>query len=414
MNMRAVCAHERDGRLMLREKSLIICSGTWPSRDSGYGIAVRSALLAYSRHFRDVVFVGPSDLQRQRMVESEFPDVEWRTFECRRNSKMLRFAKSLFLDIPAIAVAYRQLKEVLLRVVDDRVHNTKDGGRDVVVLYEDVPVALWAKEVKASAPSVTQVLRSHNVLTKGFAGLDRVGTCVTRMAWAHELRKIAAFERAVVQSMDKFWVISEQDGEEYLARLGLQPDGVVGVAIDPLEVSECVLPNSKDILYLGSADLRKGGGLKIFIEECWPKVVQAHPDARLLMAGRGTESYSRPELRVEGIGYQAEESSFLSRGHIFVNPQLIGAGIKLKSLVAMMRGKALVTTATGAEGIPGENGDHFLVAEEWTNFANVLIELLADVSRARAIGIQGRRFVLEQYCQDRLNSSVSSLVSAGM
>lgn len=411
MSARAVCTCEWDRRSLLSEKSLIICSGTWPSLDSGYGIAVRSALFAYSRHFRRVVFLGPSDLQRHPTVESEFPDVEWRTFACRRNSKPLRFFKSLFLDMPAIAVAYRQLGKVLFPVLSDMVTETNGDGRGLVVLYEDLPAALWAKEVKASAPSVTQVLRSHNVLTKGFAGLDRVGTLITRMAWAHELCKITAFERAVVKNMDRFWVISEQDGNEYVARLGLQPDGVVGVAIDPLEVSECAVGNSKDVLYLGSADLRKGGGLKVFIEECWPKVVRAHPDARLLMAGRGTESYSRPEVRVEGIGYQAEESSFLSRGHIFVNPQLIGAGIKIKSLVAMMRGKALVTTSTGAEGIPGTNGEHFLVADEWNDFAKLLIELLDDFSRTKTIGMHARRFVLEQYGQDRLNSSVSSLLN---
>ena len=411
MNVKAIRTDEWDWRGALGEKSLIICCGTWPSLDSGYGIAVRSALFAYSRHFHRVLFLGPSDIQRHRTVESEFPNVEWRTFECQRNSQMLRFAKSLFIGIPAIAVAYRRLKEVLFPVLNDMMTQANGNGRDVVVLYEDLPVALWAQEVRTVAPAVRQVLRSHNVLTKGFAGLDRVGTFAARRAWAHELHKIEEFERAVVTNTDRFWVISEQDGEEYVARLGLQPDGVVGVAIDPLEVSECVVQNSKDVLYLGSADLRKGGGLKAFIEECWPSVVRAHPDARLVMAGRGTESYSCPDVHVEGIGYQAEESSFLSRGQIFVNPQLIGAGIKLKSLVAMMRGKALVTTPTGAEGIPGNNGEHFLVANEWNNFAKLLIELLNDAGRARAIGMHGRRFVLEQYGQDRLNSSVSSLLS---
>jgi hypothetical protein len=176
----------------------------------------------------------------------EFPNVEWRTFECQRNSKALRFARSLFLGIPAIAVAYRRLGEVLFPILNDMATETSGDGRDIVVLYEDLPVALWAKAVRAAAPSVTQVLRSHNVLTKGFAGLDRSGTFVTRRAWAYELCKIREFERAVVNSMDRFWVISEQDGEEYVARLGLQPDGVVGVAIDPLAASECVVPNSKD------------------------------------------------------------------------------------------------------------------------------------------------------------------------
>ncbi|MEQ1656980.1 MAG: glycosyltransferase [Nitrospira sp.] len=393
------------------KKSLIVCSGIWPSLDSGYGIAVRSALIAYSRHFRKVVFLGPSDVRRQREIESEFPNVEWITFECQRDSKALRFAKSLFLDVPAIAVAYRRLRKVLLSVLSDVATETSGSGRDIVVIYEDIPVALHASVVRAAVPLVTQVIRSHNVLAKGFAGLDKVGTFLARRAWAHELGRITEFERAVVKNADRLWVISEQDGNEYFARLGLRSDGIVGVAIDPLAVSDCVVPNSKDVLYLGSADLRKGGGLKAFIEECWPMVVRAHPDARLLMAGRGTESYSRPEFRVEGIGYQADESAFLSRGFIFVNPQLIGSGIKLKSLVAMMRGKALVTTSTGAEGIPGTNGQHFLVASEWKDFAQLLIELLADLGRAKTIGMQGRCFVVERYSQDRLNSSVCSLLN---
>lgn len=397
---------------MLGEKSLVVCCGTWPSHDSGYGIAVRSALVAYSRHFRRIVFLGPSDIRRHRGIESEFANVEWKTFECQRNAKALRFAKSLFLGIPAIAVAYRRLKKTLFPILRSMVSESTEKGRDIVVIYEDIPVALYAEEVKTEAPFSTQVLRSHNVLTKGFAGLDKDGTFAARRAWAHELVKIAEFESAVAKSVDRFWAISAQDGNEYVSRLRLRPDGVVGVAVDQLPVSECVVPGSKDILYLGSADLRKGGGLKVFIDECWPKVVRAHPDARLVMAGRGTELYSRPEVCVEGIGYEADESAFLSRGYIFVNPQLIGSGIKLKSLVAMMRGKALVTTSTGAEGIPGEHGKHLFIADEWGDFAQLLIELLDDLGRAKAIGMQGRSFVIETYGQDRLNSSVSSLLSS--
>lgn len=396
---------------ILGEKALVVCCGTWPSHDSGYGIAVRSALLAYSHHFRRVVFLGPSDIRRHCGIDSEFSNVEWMTFECQRNAKALRFAKSLFLGLPAVAVAYRKLRKTLLPVLSSMVSGSTEKGRDIVVIYEDIPVALYADEVKAAVPFATQVLRSHNVLTKGFAGLDKAGTFASRRAWAHELEKIAEFESAVAKSVDKFWAISEQDGNEYVTRLKLRPDGVVGVAIDQLAVSECAVPKSKDILYLGSADLRKGGGLKVFIEECWPKVICAHPDARILMAGRGTELYSRPEVGVEGIGYEADESAFLSRGYIFVNPQLIGSGIKLKSLVAMMRGKALVTTSTGAEGIPGEHGKHLLIAKDWNNFAQLLIELLGDLGRAKAIGMQGRSFVIETYGQDRLNSSVSSLLS---
>lgn len=396
---------------MSNDKSLVVCSGIWPSLDNGYGIAVRSALLAYSRHFRRIAFVGPSDIGRHRAIELEFPHVEWMSFRCHRGSKTLRFAKSVFLGVPAISVAYRKLKDTLLPVLKSMVSGTIGNHRDIVVIYEDIPVALWAEMVRSTVPSATQVLRSHNVLTKGFAGLDKTGPLATRMAWAHELGKIMEFECAAVRSVDRFWTISEQDGNEYVDRLGLHSHGVLGVAIDPLAIAECAVPHSKDVLYLGSADLRKGGGLKLFIDECWPKVIRAHPDARLVMAGRGTEAYSRPEVRVEGIGYQADESTFLSRGHIFVNPQLIGSGIKLKSLIAMMRGKALVTTTTGAEGITGQHGEHFLVADGWSHFAELLIGLLADLSRAKTIGAQGRCFVLDTYGQEKLNSSVASLLS---
>ena len=89
-----------------------------------------------------------------------------------------------------------------------------------------------------------------------------------------------------------------------------------------------------------------------------------------------------------------------------MNPQLIGSGIKLKGLIAMVHGKALVTTSAGAEGVPGKQAD------EWKDLAQLLIDLLADLGRARTIGMQGRAFVAETYDQDKLNSSVSSLLRA--
>jgi glycosyltransferase involved in cell wall biosynthesis len=64
---------------------------------------------------------------------------------------------------------------------------------------------------------------------------------------------------------------------------------------------------------------------------------------------------------------------------------------------AMAQGKAIVATTVGAEGIDGENGVHFVLADEPTAFANATVRLLRDRVVAARLGAAARARAEERY-----------------
>jgi glycosyltransferase involved in cell wall biosynthesis len=60
-------------------------------------------------------------------------------------------------------------------------------------------------------------------------------------------------------------------------------------------------------------------------------------------------------------------------------------------------GKAIVSTAVGAEGLPLVPGQHYLRADEPWNFAQAVVSLLRDPGRREALGTAGRQLVEERF-----------------
>jgi glycosyltransferase involved in cell wall biosynthesis len=92
-----------------------------------------------------------------------------------------------------------------------------------------------------------------------------------------------------------------------------------------------------------------------------------------------------PDIR----GYVAEASAF-------VVPLFAGGGTRLKVLEAMAMRVPIVATGIGIEGIDCVNGEHVFVAEDATDFAQKLLDLLDKP----AVGIQlarASRALVEQH-----------------
>ena len=78
-------------------------------------------------------------------------------------------------------------------------------------------------------------------------------------------------------------------------------------------------------------------------------------------------------------------------------PILSGGGTKLKVLEAMALGKGIVCTSVGCEGINGEHGKHFLVADDYKNFAFEILKLLSDENLRHHLGANARILCEETY-----------------
>jgi glycosyltransferase involved in cell wall biosynthesis len=127
------------------------------------------------------------------------------------------------------------------------------------------------------------------------------------------------------------------------------------------------------------------------------------PQARLVLAGRGTERFADENSGIEALGFVPEDKMILDKGLIFVNPQQIGSGVKLKSIVAMLAGKALVSTPTGIEGVAGTDGEHFFVARDLDAMAGQVVALLNDRELALRVARNGRLLAADYYSEDCLS-----------
>jgi glycosyltransferase involved in cell wall biosynthesis len=151
-------------------------------------------------------------------------------------------------------------------------------------------------------------------------------------------------------------------------------------------------------------------GLRVFLRQVWPRVVTQCRDAHLLLAGRGSERLDRPEQNVHGLGYVPDDTEFLSRGSVFVNPQLAGSGIKLKSLVAMAAAKTLVSTANGVRGIPGTSGIHFIACDTPDSMVRAMVAHFTDPEISAPMAEAGRRLIRDEYGESKLDAKAIPLL----
>jgi glycosyltransferase involved in cell wall biosynthesis len=97
---------------------------------------------------------------------------------------------------------------------------------------------------------------------------------------------------------------------------------------------------------------------------------------------------------------------------VFVNPMRGGGGTRLKMLEAMAAGKAVVSTAIGAEGLALTPGRDVVVADTAAEFADAVRALLADRAQAERLGRAARALVETRYQWDVCLAPIEELYAS--
>lgn len=159
--------------------------------------------------------------------------------------------------------------------------------------------------------------------------------------------------------------------------------------------------SASSVLFLGSLDTATNiSGLSWFVTCCWPRIVQRRPDARLTVVGRRASKSLRALLAevpaVELMTDVPDVLPYLDSATVMINPSQAGAGINIKMVEALAAGTAVVATGSGARGLDWRPGIHFLRADQPTEFADAVLDLLADPGRRSALAAAGQAFVQQR------------------
>src|SRR5205814_3397734 len=103
--------------------------------------------------------------------------------------------------------------------------------------------------------------------------------------------------------------------------------------------------------------------------------------------------------------------TYLRQATVVVTPIRFGGGTRIKILEAMAHRKAVISTRVGAEGIEGESGKHFLLADNANAFAGACRLLVQDRLLRERLGEEGHRLVRERYAWDQIERQVERLIT---
>ena len=156
-------------------------------------------------------------------------------------------------------------------------------------------------------------------------------------------------------------------------------------------------------------------GLRVFIEEGWPRVVEALGErVSFTIVGMNPNPAMLRLAASIGAPVHANVPSldpYYLDSDIVIAPILFGGGTRIKILEAMAFGRPVVSTSVGAEGLALEPGRHAMIADGMEHFADAIIALARDRGRRLAMAAEARALQERSFDVSAISTAVSQMMN---
>ncbi len=265
-----------------------------------------------------------------------------------------------------------------------------------------------ADEVAAGrypGPVPPLVLRAHNVEYIIWERLaERERNPLKKWYLSHLAGRMKRFEATMLHRIAAVAAITADDARR-LRALGCPAP----IAIIPAPANTARFrpdparrPQPRTLFMLGSLNwLPNLEGVDWFLRKVWPVAHREMPDLELHIAGSHPPAYlaNRPagQDKVFVHGFVESAPDFMQAYELMLVPLLSGGGMRVKIVEGMALGKAILSTAIGAEGIEAQDGIDMLLRDGAASWLQTLRDYYHGLLPLAAIGAAAARTAQAKY-----------------
>lgn len=281
-------------------------------------------------------------------------------------------------------------------------HAKRDLGRidaTVVLLSRLDP---W---VRASLPAGRRILDAIDSLQRSMIERSRHASPLGRWFWHAESRRVALVEREAAQVYDEITAVSQEDATDLGARVVSN-----GVALAPLGAE----PRPFDFGFWGRLPyFANADAVAWLLEEIWPAVRAARPNATLVIAGAAASQQLLGRDGRDGIAVRSpvgDMAALARQVRVALIPMRYGTGQSNKVLEAGEAGCAIVATAHAMRGF-APLAPYAWIAEDTPSLVRACVEAFDARERCAASGLALRHAVEVSYSRTATLDAMVSLVA---
>jgi polysaccharide biosynthesis protein PslH len=162
--------------------------------------------------------------------------------------------------------------------------------------------------------------------------------------------------------------------------------------------------------FIGAFDYAPNSdGVQWFVEECWPRIKEQVPDARLRLVGKGSDGICKPEGQdIDGLGWVKDARAEIATWSVMAVPVRTGTGTRIKIAEGFSRKCPIVSTSIGAYGYETSNGYELLLADTAADFTNACTRLIRQPKEAGEMAERAWQCFLKKWTWDCIRPSIFS------